>query len=64
MMHPDDPHADLVGLTFEQLIRDAAATGLVEDARGREAEWIAERILHRRQPKGSSSATAPAAGSR
>ena len=38
------------GMTFETLARDAAESGRVEDAKGREEEWIAERLAQHRNP--------------
>jgi adenylate cyclase len=35
------------GTRYETLLRDAAAKGLVEDAKGRVDEWIAERLAKR-----------------
>lgn len=38
------------GTPYERLIRNAAEQGLVEDAKGRVEEWIAERLARRGQP--------------
>ena len=38
------------GTPYEMLIRNAAQHGLVEDAKGRVEEWIAERLAQHRQP--------------
>jgi adenylate cyclase len=38
------------GTPYEMLIRNAAEQGLVEDAKGRVDEWIAERLAKHRQP--------------
>jgi len=38
------------GTLYEALIRRSAELGLVEDAKGRIDEWIAERLARRRQP--------------
>jgi adenylate cyclase len=38
------------GTPFETMLRIAAEKGLVEDARGRADEWIAERLAKLRQP--------------
>ena len=40
------------GMAFEQLIRAAVERGLVADAKGRESDWIAARILRHRDPHG------------
>jgi len=38
------------GTPYETLVRNAAEKGLVEDAKGRVGEWIAERLAKRKQP--------------
>jgi adenylate cyclase len=38
------------GTPYETLVRNAAEKGLVEDAKGRVDDWIAERLAKRRQP--------------
>ncbi|MGF1609968.1 MAG: PAS domain-containing protein [Kiloniellales bacterium] len=38
------------GTPYERLIRNAAEQGLVEDAKGRVEEWVAERLAKHRQP--------------
>jgi adenylate cyclase len=38
------------GTPFQTLVRNAAEQGLVEDAKGRVEEWVAERLAKRRQP--------------
>jgi PAS domain S-box-containing protein len=38
------------GAPFERLIRDAAQRGLIEDAKGRVEQWVAERLARHRQP--------------
>ncbi len=38
------------GTPYETLIRNAAAQGLVQDAKGREDAWVAERLARHRQP--------------
>src|SRR6476660_3559189 len=38
------------GTLYETLVRNAASLGLVEDAKGRVEEWIAERLTRHRQP--------------
>jgi adenylate cyclase len=39
-----------VGTPYETVIRNAAEQGLVEDAKGRVDEWVAERLARHRQP--------------
>lgn len=41
-----------VGTPYVTLIRNAAEQGLVEDAKGRVDEWVAERLIRHRQPGG------------
>jgi adenylate cyclase len=38
------------GTPYEMLIRNTAEQGLVEDAKGRVDEWVAERLARHRQP--------------
>jgi len=38
------------GMTFEQLIRQLLAQGLIPDALGREEDWLGERLQTHRQP--------------
>ena len=38
------------GTPYERLLRNALEQGLVEEAKGREDEWIAERLAKHRQP--------------
>jgi len=38
------------GTAYETLIRSAAEKGLVEEAKGREEAWLAERLARHRQP--------------
>jgi signal transduction histidine kinase len=47
--------ADLVvpGARFEDIVRTAAQRGSYADARGREEEWVAERLERYRAPRGS-----------
>ena len=40
------------GTTFEAIVRRAAERGLVESAKGRVAEWVAERLASHRNPSG------------
>jgi class 3 adenylate cyclase/PAS domain-containing protein len=40
------------GMTFESIIRRAAKHGGIKDAEGRVEDWIAERLLRRRNPGG------------
>jgi PAS domain S-box-containing protein len=38
------------GTSYEALIRSAVDQGLIEDAKGREEAWVAERLARHRQP--------------
>jgi adenylate cyclase len=38
------------GTSYETLIRNAAEQGLIEEAKGRADEWVAERLAKHRQP--------------
>jgi adenylate cyclase len=38
------------GTPYQALIQNAATLGLVEDAKGRVNEWVAERLIRHRQP--------------
>jgi signal transduction histidine kinase/NO-binding membrane sensor protein with MHYT domain len=40
------------GMSFEQVIRGAAESGLILDAEGRVDEWVAERMARHRAPRG------------
>jgi adenylate cyclase len=42
------------GQPFESIVRKAVEHGLIENARGRTEEWVAERIEQHRNPKGTS----------
>src|SRR6266850_1046430 len=46
------PADRLVGMTFEQIIRAAAESGQMPDARGRVDAWIAERLARYHNPAG------------
>jgi adenylate cyclase len=41
------------GTPYDRLIRNAAQLGLVEDAKGRVEEWVAERLAQHREPTGT-----------
>ncbi len=41
------------GTPYAELIRNAAQLGLVEDAKGRVEEWVAERLAQHREPAGT-----------
>jgi adenylate cyclase len=50
MIYPGDESAVVEGITFEQLIRQAAEHGHVKDAQNRVEAWVAERLARHRQP--------------
>ncbi|HXG78796.1 MAG TPA: PAS domain-containing protein [Methyloceanibacter sp.] len=47
--HGDGPPKP--GRTFEEIIRDAVAHGLIQDAKGREGGWIRQRLAEHRHPR-------------
>ncbi|MEE8509103.1 MAG: MHYT domain-containing protein, partial [Myxococcota bacterium] len=47
-----DPAGVQPGMSFEQIIRAAAESGLIQDAQGRTDEWVAERLAQHRNPSG------------
>jgi adenylate cyclase len=50
ILYPGIADAVIPGARFETIIRQAVQRGLVEDAKGREEEWIAERLAAHRNP--------------
>lgn len=50
IMYPGIADVVMPGTPFEAVIRGAAARGLVADAKGREEDWIAARLLQHRNP--------------
>ncbi|MEZ2133130.1 MULTISPECIES: PAS-domain containing protein [unclassified Sinorhizobium] len=50
ILYPGMDDAVVSGAGFEAIIRAAARRGLIEDAIGREEEWIAERLESHRSP--------------
>ncbi|MCB1969575.1 MAG: PAS domain S-box protein [Geminicoccaceae bacterium] len=52
-IHPYGDGASPVGLTYEEHLRDAISKGYLSDARGREEEWIAQRLHQHRNPDGN-----------
>jgi class 3 adenylate cyclase len=52
LLYPGDGTENSPGMTFESIIRSAAARGYVKDAEGRLEEWVAERMAHHREPSG------------
>ncbi|APG94780.1 adenylate/guanylate cyclase domain-containing protein [Sinorhizobium americanum] len=53
ILYPGMDDAVVSGTSFEAIIRAAAERGLIEDAIGREDEWIAERLKAHRNPVGT-----------
>lgn len=53
ILYPGMDDAVVSGTRFEDIIRAAAGRGLIEDALGREEEWIAERLEAHRNPGGT-----------
>jgi signal transduction histidine kinase/DNA-binding response OmpR family regulator len=50
LLYPGIGEVAFVGTPFEDVVRHSAELGLIEDARGREEEWIAGRIAQHRRP--------------
>jgi class 3 adenylate cyclase len=50
LMYPGAETAIVEGMTFEEVIRNAAEKGYVKDAENRVDEWVAERLAQHRQP--------------
>ena len=50
IMYPGIADVIVPGTPFEAIVRAAAERGLVADAKGREEEWAAERLLRHRDP--------------
>jgi class 3 adenylate cyclase len=50
LMYPGEEDAIAEGMTFEQLIRNAAEKGYVKDAEDRVDDWVAERLAQHRRP--------------
>jgi signal transduction histidine kinase len=53
ILYPGMDNAVVSGTRFEVIIRAAAESGLIQDAIGREGEWIAERLEAHRNPTGT-----------
>jgi PAS domain S-box-containing protein len=47
-LFPNSPERVVAGVRFEELLRDGVARGHSSEARGREEEWIAERVRDHR----------------
>jgi class 3 adenylate cyclase/PAS domain-containing protein len=52
IMYPGIADVIVPGSSFEAIVRGATERGLVADAKGREEDWIAKRILQHRNPGG------------
>ncbi len=50
LVHPEIAEEIHPGLTFEQIIRRAVEAGFLQQAAGREEEWITERLRTHRDP--------------
>ncbi|MCA1490904.1 PAS-domain containing protein [Sinorhizobium alkalisoli] len=53
ILYPGMDETVVSGTRFENIIRAAAERGLIEDAIGREEEWVAERLAAHRNPSGT-----------
>ena len=52
MLHPGHEGEIKDGMSFEAILRNAMSLGLIDDAVGREEEWLALRLAQHRDPKG------------
>jgi class 3 adenylate cyclase/HAMP domain-containing protein len=50
LMYPGAEDTVVEGMTFEEVIRNAAERGFVKDAENRVDEWVADRLARHRQP--------------
>jgi class 3 adenylate cyclase len=50
LMYPGEENAVVEGMSFEQLVRQAAEKGYVKDAENRIDDWVAERLAQHRRP--------------
>jgi class 3 adenylate cyclase/PAS domain-containing protein len=50
LMYPGIKDVVKPGVSFETIIREAGARGLIRDAEGRIEEWVAERLARHRSP--------------
>ncbi|MCR9139810.1 MAG: PAS-domain containing protein [Alphaproteobacteria bacterium] len=50
LVHPEIADEIKPGLTFEQIVRRALEAGFIDEAQGREEEWLVERIARHRNP--------------
>ncbi len=53
MLHPGHQGSIAEGATFEAILRAALSSGLIDDAKGREEIWLAQRLEQHRNPKGT-----------
>lgn len=49
LLYPDVEVALKAGMTFESMVREAAASGYIREAIGREEAWVRERLARRRE---------------
>ena len=50
LVHPEIADQVRPGMAFEQIVRMSVQNGLIEEAQGREEEWLAERLAMHRDP--------------
>ena len=53
LLYPDMETQVKVGMTFEEIIRNAVARGLIKDAEGDREAWIADRLAQHRKSDGT-----------
>ncbi len=51
LMNPGQTDILVPGVSFREILVNATANGRIEDAKGREAEWIEERLKQRKNPR-------------
>jgi class 3 adenylate cyclase/phosphoglycerate-specific signal transduction histidine kinase len=52
LLYPEIAKEIRPGMTFEEIVRQAAERGYIKDAEGRIEEWLAERLARHRDPGG------------
>jgi len=50
LMYPGEENAVVEGMTFEQVIRQAAEKGHIKEAENRVDDWVAQRLAQHRRP--------------
>ncbi len=50
LLYPENDVEITPGMTFEEIVRNAAEKGYIEDAQNRVEEWVEERLTRHREP--------------